>query len=348
MTRRSPIAGPFDTAASLGTTAIIPHTNWLGNYDSGTFVAQLNGTGPACVKRPRLQVDAQSFPSDDPDVTTGTSMDSVSICYRVEWPAEYMHVSKKNRSRGQFGPPSWMGSLVEGGKDASGQMYMRNRFYDPGTGRFTQEDPIGLAGGVNLSGYAGGDPVNFSDPYGLKVCVASGTSPGDRRWFQESLQDATNTKFNFDTNGCVEEASIKPQGKRGYSELQEIFFSLVQSNDVYTLAVGGGGLYGDGTHFDTDTRTVHIGSQDRGRLDMTVTTNRCHFGGNTRRVVASGGALLAHELLGHGTDSSFRSNGFITWMFKGAFREGNALHVQNLYHQAHGDGFQRCPSGGHF
>jgi hypothetical protein len=34
-------------------------------------------------------------------------------------------------------------------------------------GRFTQEDPIGLAGGMNLYGYAGGDPVNYADPFGL-------------------------------------------------------------------------------------------------------------------------------------------------------------------------------------
>jgi hypothetical protein len=46
-------------------------------------------------------------------------------------------------------------------------MYKRNRYYDPNTGRFTQEDPIGLAGGLNLYGFAGGDPVNFSDPFGL-------------------------------------------------------------------------------------------------------------------------------------------------------------------------------------
>jgi uncharacterized protein RhaS with RHS repeats len=35
------------------------------------------------------------------------------------------------------------------------------------TGRFTQEDPIGLAGGMNLYGFGDGDPVNFSDPFGL-------------------------------------------------------------------------------------------------------------------------------------------------------------------------------------
>jgi hypothetical protein len=34
-------------------------------------------------------------------------------------------------------------------------------------GLFTQEDPIGLAGGMNLYGFAGGDPINFSDPFGL-------------------------------------------------------------------------------------------------------------------------------------------------------------------------------------
>jgi uncharacterized protein RhaS with RHS repeats len=34
-------------------------------------------------------------------------------------------------------------------------------------GSFTQEDPIGIAGGLSLYGYAGGDPVTFTDPFGL-------------------------------------------------------------------------------------------------------------------------------------------------------------------------------------
>jgi RHS repeat-associated protein len=43
----------------------------------------------------------------------------------------------------------------------------RNRFYDPATGRFTQEDPIGFNGGINLYGYAGNNPASFTDPFGL-------------------------------------------------------------------------------------------------------------------------------------------------------------------------------------
>jgi RHS repeat-associated protein len=67
-------------------------------------------------------------------------------------------------------PPSyasWYGSLVRGRRDASGLTYLRNRYYDPATGQFTQLDPIGLAGGLNSYGFAAGDPINFSDPFGL-------------------------------------------------------------------------------------------------------------------------------------------------------------------------------------
>lgn len=62
---------------------------------------------------------------------------------------------------------SWYGSLLRGRKDANGLVYLRNRSYDTTTGQFTQQDPIGLAGGLNLYGYADGDPINFSDPFGL-------------------------------------------------------------------------------------------------------------------------------------------------------------------------------------
>nr|MBA3445248.1 RHS repeat-associated core domain-containing protein [Gemmatimonadales bacterium] len=53
-----------------------------------------------------------------------------------------------------------------------GFTYLRNRWYDPQTGRFLTQDPIGLAGGVNLYAYAGNNPVSCSRI--LSVCVQRG------------------------------------------------------------------------------------------------------------------------------------------------------------------------------
>lgn len=48
-------------------------------------------------------------------------------------------------------------------------------------GQFTQPDPIGIVGGLNSYGFAAGDPVSYSDPYGLcpdPVRVPGGLCPG--------------------------------------------------------------------------------------------------------------------------------------------------------------------------
>jgi RHS repeat-associated protein len=45
--------------------------------------------------------------------------------------------------------------------------YMRNRWYEPHTGRFLSEDPIGINGGMNTLVYGGNDPINKGDPTGL-------------------------------------------------------------------------------------------------------------------------------------------------------------------------------------
>jgi RHS repeat-associated protein len=50
---------------------------------------------------------------------------------------------------------------------ATGLQFNRARYYNPTWGRFVSEDPIGLAGGANLYGYAGNAPTVFTDPMGL-------------------------------------------------------------------------------------------------------------------------------------------------------------------------------------
>lgn len=118
---------------------LVFHTSWRGAIDASTNTA---GQFSTC----------------------GLALD-VS-CVNVKWPGQEMGLTYIRPYAAREAAP-WYGDLSQGQLDASGKMYMRNRYYDPVTGRFTQEDPIGLAGGTNLYGFGGGDPVNFSDPFGL-------------------------------------------------------------------------------------------------------------------------------------------------------------------------------------
>ncbi|CAI0751716.1 RHS repeat-associated core domain-containing protein [Serratia quinivorans] len=61
----------------------------------------------------------------------------------------------------------------------TGLHYNLFRYYDPDIGRFTQHDPIGLAGGINLYQYAP-NPLGWVDPLGLSKCNApNGYKTGD-------------------------------------------------------------------------------------------------------------------------------------------------------------------------
>ena len=45
--------------------------------------------------------------------------------------------------------------------------YFRARWYDPVTGRWLSNDPIGISGGLNQYVFCSDNPVNFRDPFGL-------------------------------------------------------------------------------------------------------------------------------------------------------------------------------------
>ncbi|MFN2637433.1 MAG: RHS repeat-associated core domain-containing protein [Gemmatimonadaceae bacterium] len=120
-----------------GRTRLAPYANWQGDYEIGTTA----------------------------DGTPTSLCSGTTTCPAIDWPggqenADGMVVTPAALS-------TWWGSLISERLDASGMKYMRNRYYDPQTGQFTQQDPMGLAGGLNLYGFADGDPVNFSDPLGL-------------------------------------------------------------------------------------------------------------------------------------------------------------------------------------
>jgi RHS repeat-associated protein len=158
---------------------------------------------------------------------------STQRCVLVQWPWAR---SAYNQNHGNVPYPSWHGAILEGQRDRSGLQYKRNRQYDPGTGRFTQEDPIGLAGGLNTYGFAAGDPISFSDPFGLKVCVTGATqkSIADAK---AALADAVDAKITWIKNCAV--GMIKPGTNTAFRGLQTNFQLMINSGIVFTARLGG-------------------------------------------------------------------------------------------------------------
>ncbi|WP_443066115.1 RHS repeat-associated core domain-containing protein [Streptomyces sp. NBC_00523] len=75
--------------------------------------------------------------------------------------------------------------------DGTGLLYYRNRYYDPDTGRFISQDPIGQAGGTNLYQYALSSPTTHTDPTGnnpmIAACAVNGAIDGGVNWALQRL-----------------------------------------------------------------------------------------------------------------------------------------------------------------
>lgn len=89
---------------------------------------------------------------------------------------------------------------------------------------------------MNLYGFAEGDPVNFADPFGLKVCFqGSGAEISD---LKKTTESATNTTFSLDKKNCVDPASVRSGGDKRFDALRAGFSDLVGSDATFSVAFG--------------------------------------------------------------------------------------------------------------
>jgi RHS repeat-associated protein len=303
-------AGGIDRPLSIwkeGVGSVRPHQNWRGQFARGTW-----GAGPL-----------QGRSSD-------CAYAGAPDCIPLPWPGYRTNAWHQESRAGD--PEYWMGSLVDGMRDVTGQIYMRNRYYDAATGQFTQPDPIGIAGGLNSYGFAAGDPVTYSDPYGLEVCY-NGTAQ-DRADLVRATEQATNTTITLDRSGrCIVVATPNTNGQNSrFRSLQRRFNKVVGDPDVHEVAFGSC-PDGDAGCFNFLTNSITISRSDptgfypaRGRGGW-----GCRY--SQRDQPLSREATLVHELLGHAEAPGLRQ-----------IYEPRARDVQNEYHRAVGETL-RCRHG---
>ena len=164
-------------------------------WDQGHLLAELNGTDtlrvaeyayypgvdqPLAIITGATSIAKTSYLQQDPlgnvigAVTSGPAVDGARFGYDP-WgfhDAPFLvGVATTDTNRLRF-----QGLVYEG--DTTQLYYVRNRWYDPRTHRFMTQDPIGLKGGINPYAFAGNDPINYRDPFGLEECMVV----GGREW----------------------------------------------------------------------------------------------------------------------------------------------------------------------
>ena len=154
--------GDYNNAAAATQQVI-----WFGDLPVGAFV----GAG-AAQKLHYIEADALGTPRVVVDPTRGTQGTAV---WTWDLEGEAFGATAPNQNPDGDANQFVFNMRFPGQRydSISGLSYNYYRDgYEPGTGRYTQSDPIGLAGGINTYGYVGGNPLSRVDPFGLQ------SSPG--------------------------------------------------------------------------------------------------------------------------------------------------------------------------
>ncbi|MDV2078511.1 RHS repeat-associated core domain-containing protein [Marinobacter xestospongiae] len=147
---RSGLVGEYDAAGVfIKEYQYIPKSNWM----SDPLLQRANGR-------------VYFYQTDH----LGTPLKLVSSSGEIVWNASYFAFGKS-----RVGVEVILNNLRFSGQyydEETGLHHNYFRDYEAELGRYIQSDPIGLRGGLGLYPYAAGNPLGYSDPYGL--CPAGG------------------------------------------------------------------------------------------------------------------------------------------------------------------------------
>ncbi len=161
-----PLGRLFQIVSSSNTTRFL--------YDGDALVAELNSSGAwlnRYVHGPQVDdpliwyagatvssANRQSLQRDHQGSIISVASASGSATLNTY--DEYGAPGASNAGRFQYTGQTWLAEL--------GMYYYKARIYDPYLGRFLQTDPVGYKDDLNLYAYVGNDPMDRTDPTGMK------------------------------------------------------------------------------------------------------------------------------------------------------------------------------------